>query len=74
MWCSSNQNDLKWYTAMKVSEGVYTATMNVLNHKYYFGTYKIHVYATMGNGVRTFVTSRTADIQPKNYVYSLAKT
>ena len=74
MWCSSNQNDLKWYTATKVSEGVYTATMNVLNHKYYFGTYNVHVYATMGNGVRTFVTSTTADIQPKNYIYNLAKT
>ena len=74
MWCSSNQNDLKWYTAMKVSEGVYTATMNVLNHKYYFGTYNVHVYATMGNGVRTFVISTTADIQPKNYIYNLAKT
>lgn len=74
MWCSDDQNDLKWYTATKVSEGVYTATMNVLNHKYYFGTYKVHVYATMGNGVNTFVTSKTADIQPKNYIYNLEKT
>lgn len=74
MWCSSNQNDIKWYTANKVSEGVYTATMNVLNHKYYFGTYKVHVYATMGNGVNSFVTSTTADIEPKNYIYNLNKS
>lgn len=73
MWCVSQRN-MKWYTAMKVSEGVYTTTMNVVNHNYDFGTYKIHVYATMGNGVQTFVTARTADIQPKNYIYSLAKT
>ena len=74
MWCSSNQNDLKWYNANKESEGVYTAVLNVADHSYNFGTYQVHLYATMGNGVRCFVTSTTANIQPKNYIYSLSKS
>lgn len=74
MWCSSNQNDLKWYTALEVAEGEYTAVMDVKNHKYYFGTYQIHAYATMGNGIRNFMIKTTADIQPVNYIYNLNKS
>lgn len=69
MWCASDQRDLKWYTAMKTEDGKYQVTMNVLNHQYYFGNYNIHVYVTMGNGVRVFVTSKQADIEPQNYIY-----
>lgn len=74
MWSSKNQNDLKWYTANKVSEGVYTAILKVADHKYNFGIYQVHVYAMLGNDAKCFVTSTTANIQPKNYIYSISKS
>lgn len=70
MWCDADQNDIKWYPASKVSEGVYTAVMNVSEHKYHFGTYKIDVYATMGNGIQSCIGSTTQAIQADHFIYS----
>ena len=28
-WCSDNQSDIVWYTAIKEAEGIYSATMDV---------------------------------------------
>lgn len=71
MWCSDNQNDIYWYTASRLSEGSYTTTMNVVNHRHHFGDYKVHVYVTMGNGVRVCVSSSNIqNISPNNYLYN----
>lgn len=71
MWCSEDQSDVAWYEASKLGEGVYTTIMNVKNHRYHFGDYKIHVYVTMGNGVRVGVSSSTMqNISPSNYLYN----
>ena len=70
VWCADNQSDIVWYTATKISEGVYTVTAKVSNHAHHFGTYKVHVYVTMGNGIRAFTCSDTATIQALNYVYT----
>lgn len=71
MWCSADQSDIAWYTASKIGEGVYTTTMSVKNHRHHFGDYKIHVYVTMGNGIRVGVSSSTIqNISPSNYLYN----
>jgi len=72
IWCAADQSDIVWYTATKSAEGVYTVIAKVSNHGHHFGDYKVHVYATMGNGIRCFVESTIANIQPVNYVYSVA--
>lgn len=74
VWCSSDQSDIRWYDALKTSEGTYTVVVKAANHKHHFGNYRIHLYATMGNGIQTFVSSTSAGLQPKNYVYCVAKS
>lgn len=70
VWCEENQSDIKWYDALKVSEGVYIVNIDVANHQYHFGNYKVHVYVTMGNGVRVFSGETRTDLNPVNYFYS----
>ena len=72
IWCSSNQSDIVWYTAIKTSEGTYTVNVNVSNHAHHFGTYKIHVYITMGNGIQTFSDSTSTTITALNYIYNVS--
>ena len=69
-WCSDNQSDIVWYTAIKEAEGIYSATMDVKKHSYHFGNYKMSVYATMGNGIFTGVCAGSQTINPDNYLYS----
>lgn len=70
MWCADNQSDIVWYTAIKEAEGIYSAIMNVKNHAYHFGNYKINVYATMGNGIFSGVGGTSQIINAENYIYN----
>lgn len=70
IWHDENQNDIKWYTAMKIEEGVYQINAKVSNHKHHFGDYHADVYVTMGNGICKFVDKTTVTISPYNYVYN----
>jgi len=70
IWCNADQSDIKWYTALKTSDNIYTVTMDVANHAYHFGDYKIHVYTTMGNGNMVYVGGTAATIEAKEYTYS----
>lgn len=70
MWCSGTQSDIVWYNAIKEKEGIYSAVMNVKNHAYHFGNYKINVYATMGNGIFTGIGGTTQTINANNYLYT----
>ncbi|MEG0720269.1 MAG: GBS Bsp-like repeat-containing protein, partial [Lachnospiraceae bacterium] len=54
VWCADNQNDIKWYVASRQNDGSYKVSVNVANHKNAVGTYKIHMYATAGNGIAIF--------------------
>lgn len=70
IWRDDDQNDIKWYTAIKISEGIYQINAKVSNHKHHFGDYHADVYVTMGNGVRKFVDKTTITISPLNYIYN----
>ena len=70
VWCAGDQSDIRWYDAIKVKEGVYTANVSVANHGHHFGNYKIHVYVTMGNGIMVNTCGTNRNIQASNYVYS----
>ena len=53
VWTASNgQDDLRWYTAQKQTDGTYKITVQAANHKYEGGTYIVHTYATAGNGIQ----------------------
>ncbi len=50
IWSAKNQNDLKWYDAVKQDDGTYIVHMNIKNHKYHRGEYTTHVYMTANDG------------------------
>ena len=62
VWSTSNQSDLRWYTASRQSDGTYTLSGNISNHKYHLGQYKVHVYVTDQNGVKTAVSCQNMSI------------
>ena len=51
VWCAEDQSDMVWYTANKQNDGSYKVTVDISNHKYHSGEYKIHIYLTAGNGM-----------------------
>ncbi len=51
VWCAANQSDIKWYDAVQ-KDGKYVVTVDMANHRYATGTYKVHVYLTAGNQVQ----------------------
>jgi hypothetical protein len=58
---AGGQNDLKWYTANKISTNAYQLTIPVSNHKE-TGVYNIHAYATLTNGTSVFVGATTKTV------------
>lgn len=52
VWSTSDQSDIRWYEAEKQNNGNYKVTVNIANHNYSSGPYRIHTYTTTGNGVR----------------------
>ncbi|MDO4616581.1 MAG: GBS Bsp-like repeat-containing protein [Lachnospiraceae bacterium] len=48
IWSGSNQNDLIWYKASKGTNGTWTVSGNISNHKG-LGTYHCHVYGTVSS-------------------------
>jgi len=59
---NGGQDDLKWYTATKQSDGTYKVTIDSKDHNYDGGTYNIHAYGKDTNGKMTFVGSTTVNI------------
>ena len=61
VWSSSNQNDIKWYTASRQSDGSYRVQVDPMNHYYNSGIYQAHVYVTANNGITALAgaTSQT---------------
>ncbi len=66
-WCSTDQSDIVWYEAQAQSDGSYTATINVINHNAHLGTYQIHVYVTMGNGIQVMAGSTSYTFEPEGF-------
>lgn len=68
VWTTSNQSDIYWYTATKVSSTEYYITVDVANHDYNFGTFNIHAYVTMNNGITSNVKMTTQYYKPSNFL------
>jgi uncharacterized repeat protein (TIGR02543 family) len=65
VWSTAGgQDDIRWYT-MPSSSGTYNANINISNHKYDYGTYNAHVYATQKNGVDQFIGATTVTLTPQ---------
>jgi hypothetical protein len=65
IWSASGgQDDIRWYP-MALTGGTYNASINISNHKYDYGTYNAHVYATQKNGVDQFIGAVTVTLAPQ---------
>lgn len=73
VWSTSNQSDIYWYTADKQSDGTYSCTVNIGNHKANLGNYIIHLYPTFTNGIRIKGGDLTYNFNPPN-VLAVTKT
>ncbi|MDR0886285.1 MAG: GBS Bsp-like repeat-containing protein [Clostridiales Family XIII bacterium] len=62
VWGSKDgQNDLKWYTATKASNGKYTLNVPVSKHKE-IGAYSIHVYVTNTAGASYYAGATSVKV------------
>ncbi len=68
VWTTSNQSDIYWYTATKVSATEYYVIVDVANHDYNFGTFNIHAYVTMNNGISSCVKTTSQYYKPSNFL------
>lgn len=67
VWSDRNgQDDLVWYSAKKNSNGVWTATVDIKNHKSDAGLYHVHAYKVV-NGKMSGVMSQTTTIEGVTY-------
>lgn len=76
VWCSSTggQDDLKWYSATKASDGSYYVDVSIKDHKSYVGTYTAHAYlfSRTGQSLCAGGTSTIISINDKNLSYRIA--
>ena len=65
-WSEKNgQDDLVWYQAKQETNGCWTSTVDIRNHKT-TGKYQVHAYATMGDGTLKFLESTTFMVTEPN--------
>ncbi|WP_430602143.1 hypothetical protein IGJ02_002417 [Enterococcus sp. DIV0724b] len=62
VWSKADQSDIKWYDAVKQSDGTYKATVDIKNHNHNTGTYKVHVYMYSNNGLTTSIAANTVNV------------
>ncbi|MGX7413857.1 GBS Bsp-like repeat-containing protein [Enterococcus caccae] len=62
VWSKDNQSDLKWYDAVKQSDGTYKTTVDIKNHNYNVGTYKVHAYMYSNNGLTDSVAASSINV------------
>lgn len=53
VWTDKNQKDIKWYPAIKQSNGTYKVTVNKKDHQNSTSNYTAHVYLYSKNGLVT---------------------
>ena len=69
VWCASDQSDMVWYDATKVSNDTYKVYVDIRNHKNNLGTYNAHVYAEGVNGISKFAGVTTCKITACSSTY-----
>jgi hypothetical protein len=59
---AGGQDDLKWYTAERMSNGNYSVTIDIKDHNYSGGTYFIHVYGKDNGDKVTFLGNTSVNV------------
>lgn len=74
VWCKADQSDIRWYEAVRESDGSYFVEIDIKNHQYHTGVYSIHVYVENKNGNKKMVGSSQVDVEISAEVFSESKT
>lgn len=74
IWTEDSQNDMKWYNAVKLEDGTYIVDVNIADHNYNYGNYKIHTYATTGNGIYAYAGGGGCYFAPLTLDWKIEKT
>lgn len=61
VWTKKDKSDAQWFKA-KLSKGNYKATIKLSKFKYYYGKYKMEVYATDNNKIYKKVASKNKKV------------
>ncbi|MGT2910602.1 LD-carboxypeptidase LdcB/DacB [Streptococcus cameli] len=64
------QDDIRWYTATRRSDGTYHLTVKIADHGYQAGKYHIHAYVTPLNQSRLGIGATSVDIHYKGPQYN----
>ncbi|HFI0255851.1 TPA: GBS Bsp-like repeat-containing protein [Streptococcus suis] len=67
------QDDLRWYTATKQSDGSYQVTVSLQDHKFNSGSYQAHIYITTKNGKETIGVGTIPNFQVAPITQNSAK-
>lgn len=64
VWGDKNgQNDLRWYTATRQTDGTYTIAVTATNHQFETGTYHLHAYLELSDGTFPNVATKQFKVQ-----------
>lgn len=72
VWCNGKKVDKATYKASKNINGTYSATVNIKNHKYHYGKFRIYTYVTDKNGIKTCVDKRNYTLTKPSPTVSLS--
>ncbi|MBD5560703.1 MAG: hypothetical protein HDQ87_10210 [Clostridia bacterium] len=68
VWASPDQSDIEWLTMEQFGDSWITHT-SAAAHAHRFGTYNVHIYARLGNGLQALAAARTFQLDPVRYTY-----
>lgn len=69
MKVSCSSNDSHTYTAEKQKDNSYLVKVDLANHKYHLGTYKVSVTAAISNGMTSTAAKCEYKFNPDNFVH-----
>lgn len=69
IWSQPDQSDLVWYD-MEETGGTWHAQGSIAAHGHHSGTYNIHIYADLGNGLRVLAGGAQYEFTPSRYIYA----
>lgn len=69
VWSEPGQEDIVWYD-MTPEGALWTARGNIAQHHHNMGSYQVHIWAELGNGVQTLAAATTQNIVCRNYSWT----
>ncbi|MCQ2499726.1 MAG: GBS Bsp-like repeat-containing protein, partial [Lachnospiraceae bacterium] len=66
VWSKADQSNLVWYKGVQQTDGSWTASMQIENHKGLYGVYHVHAYAVMKDGSSKLLAVTDTELKESN--------